>query len=101
MALQDTDLLLVQRGTQSYKLTGANAKSFLGGDLQAVTDRGNTTTNGATFGGNVDSDGIVISRTGDNDFGYLRSDSIVWEGTAPSEFSIVNTTRGAIAYLDF
>jgi len=51
MALQDTDLLLVQRGTQSYKLTGANAKSFLGGDLQAVTDRGSTTTNGATFGG--------------------------------------------------
>ena len=49
MALQDTDLLLVQRGTQSYKLTGANAKSDLGGGLQEVTDRGNTTTNGITL----------------------------------------------------
>ena len=66
MALQDTDLLLVQRGTQSYKLTGANAKSFLGGDLQAVTDRGNTTTNDIISGGtpNTGAQGATINPAG-------------------------------------
>ena len=75
MALQDTDLLLVQRGTQSYKLTGANAKSFIGGDLQAVTDRGNTTTNGATFGGNVTSTaGRFTSQRTDGGDGAYRTE---------------------------
>ena len=55
MALKTDDILLVQRGDQSYQMPASQLASadFVGGDLQAVTDKGSTTTNGATFAGNV------------------------------------------------
>ncbi len=53
MTIQNTDLFLVNRGNESYKVDFNEIKDASTGDLQAVTDAGNTTTNGATFGGTV------------------------------------------------
>jgi hypothetical protein len=56
MPIQDSDNLIVGRGSDTYKIEYSNLKGEInsGADLQAVTDNGNTTTNGATFaGGNI------------------------------------------------
>ena len=61
MAIHDDDLLLIndsQDSNEAKKIKYSTLKSNINGDdgndLQAVTDNGNTTTNGATFGdGNI------------------------------------------------
>ena len=54
MALESDDLIIVQKGDGSHaKATVGDITTGGGGgvpDLQAVTDEGSTTTNGATFG---------------------------------------------------
>ena len=60
MALNDNDLLLINDSQDSneakkikYSTLKSNINGDSGNDLQAVTDNGDTTTNGATFGGAV------------------------------------------------
>ena len=57
MALKSDDILLVQRGDQSYKMPASQlvTSGEVAPNLQTVTDSGNTTTNGATFGNTVTS----------------------------------------------
>ena len=47
---EDPSIFLKKTGGDIVKIGGSNS---VGNDLQAVTDAGNTTTNGATFAGNV------------------------------------------------
>jgi len=60
MAINDNDLLLIndsQDGNEAKKIKYSTLKSNINGDdgndLQAVTDNGNTTTNGASFAGQM------------------------------------------------
>ena len=62
MAINDNDLLLIndsQDSNEAKKIKYSTLKSNINGDdgndLQAVTDNGNTTTNGAEFGSDVTS----------------------------------------------
>ena len=81
MALNDNDLLLIndsQNSNEAKKITYSTLKSNITGDqdLQAVTDNGNTTTNGAEFQGQfICRDSVIVnSNPPDNNFCQLNND---------------------------
>ena len=71
MAINDNDLLLIndsQDSNEAKKIKYSTLKSNINGDdgndLQAVTDNGNTTTNGASFGADATINGLTVGRGG-------------------------------------
>ena len=94
--VDDPAIFLKDSDNNIVRLAGQSA---VGGDLQAVTDAGNTTTNGATFGGNVD------IKTDDNNitslslgYGYAKyNGNTVWYGYGDGGIRISNEGDAANA----
>ena len=66
---EDPSIFLKTTDDNIVKISGSNS---IGNDLQAVTDAGSTTTNGATFGGRVTTPDILVSDGSNN--GYFAGD---------------------------